>query len=417
VSKTQAVTLGGADAAGRDCCNAVTLAFLNAYASVPVSDPHCFVRWHRNLDDNTWSRSLDLLSSGRSMPQLVNDHEVAPALIAVGMEPEDAWNYAIVGCNEVGVPGRAWQCAYPRGIAINDVEVLDHVLRRQPEARTDGDALLNAYEQEVLQRTRRSIQGRIRTNARLADERPFPLTSALMQGCADAGDDYHRGMPYSDLFAAYVRGTTNATNALAALNKVVWEDREMTVEALLSAVDADDAPVMERLHRCPRWGQDDERADCWAVRLSQRRTAAMQQAASEAGLPPIVCCHVVRSLHHTDGARLGPTPDGRPGRSPVADSIGAAPGDATHGPTAMLNSVLKLNARRDYAGIYNLNVTLPGGAASSPPVLRALVEAFFADGGQELQINVLDAATLRAARQNPDLTPASWNWAPPSRTN
>lgn len=63
--------------------------------------------------------------------------------------------------------------------------------------------------------------------------------------------------------------------------------------------------------------------------------------------------------------------------------------------------MLKLDAARDYRGGCNLNLTLPRSTAT-PDRLRALVEAFFGEGGQELQINCLDAATLRAARENPE---------------
>jgi len=67
----------------------------------------------------------------------------------------------------------------------------------------------------------------------------------------------------------------------------------------------------------------------------------------------------------------------------------------------MLNSILKLDARRYYQGVYNLNLTLSSSQAS-PDVLPSLCEAFFRAGGQELQISVLDAEQLRAAKAHPE---------------
>jgi formate C-acetyltransferase len=64
--------------------------------------------------------------------------------------------------------------------------------------------------------------------------------------------------------------------------------------------------------------------------------------------------------------------------------------------------VLKLEAAQWFAGIYNLNLTLPAGPQSDINVIKALTQAFFHDGGQELQINVLDAEKLRQARKDPD---------------
>jgi formate C-acetyltransferase len=85
----------------------------------------------------------------------------------------------------------------------------------------------------------------------------------------------------------------------------------------------------------------------------------------------------------------------------VADSIGALAGTARRGPTAALTSVLKLDARRHYRGGYNLNLTLSQ-RATRAETLAALVESFFARGGQELQVNCMDAETLRAAQHCPE---------------
>lgn len=400
-SKTQTITLGGADERGADQCGAVTLAFLRAFARVPVADPHCFLRWHSGLDPRVWRETLAMLSAGRSMPLLVNDHAVVPGLMDAGIARTDAWNYCIIGCNEVGIPGRACQTACCHGLYLNDLVLLDQVLRRDPPPR-GADEAVAMFGDKVLEQARAGIVARRAWIVRKAERSPFPLTSALMHGPIAAGDDYQRAMQYPDVFAAYTRGTANAANALAAVQQRVWERREMTLTALLDRIDAGDEAVLAAMKSCPRWGCDDDRADRWAVELSGARAGALRQAAVEAGLPGILCCHVVRSLHHVDGRAMGATADGRADGTPVADSIGAAPGDAVAGPTAMLNSVLRLDARTCYAGVYNLNLTLPGGAQSAPEVLRALCEAFFGDGGQELQINVLDSRKLRLARAHPE---------------
>ena len=97
-SKTQAITICGADPRG-DVCNCVTMAFLDAFARTPISDPHLLLRWHRDIDSAVWQRALTMLSAGRSMPMLVNDHQVVPGYLEAGVATEDAWDYCIVGCN------------------------------------------------------------------------------------------------------------------------------------------------------------------------------------------------------------------------------------------------------------------------------------------------------------------------------
>jgi formate C-acetyltransferase len=64
-----------------------------------------------------------------------------------------------------------------------------------------------------------------------------------------------------------------------------------------------------------------------------------------------------------------------------------------------LRSVSTIDAVEEYPGGYNLNITLSGGTPAA--VIRGLVRTFFSEGGQEVQINCVDAALLREARARP----------------
>ena len=206
---------------------------------------------------------------------------------------------------------------------------------------------------------------------------------------------------YANVLGFYTRGTSNAVNALAAMEQEVFQGGRSTLADYIAAVDAQDPRLLGRIAEAPKWGNDDDAADRWALALNATRDRVIRNFAKRHGLPAFAVCHVVRSLHHVDGRKIGPTADGRPGAAPVGDSIGAVLGTAKEGPTAVLNSVLKLDAARWFTGIYNLNVTLPA-SQSSPEVIRWLTEPFFADGGQEIQFNVLDADQLRRAQKHPD---------------
>ncbi|MHC5059059.1 MAG: pyruvate formate lyase family protein [Planctomycetota bacterium] len=218
-SKTQAVTVGGSDEEGRDVSNAVTLAFLRGFDATPVADPHLFLRWHPALRRETWELGLDMLSRGRSMPLLVNDAQVAPALVDAGVAPRDAWDYCIIGCNELGIPGRSCQSAFSTGLGMNDLEVLDGVLRDAPERHASTEAVVAAYGRAVEARAEAGVEVRRRRTDELADGAPFPFASACCRGCVEAGDDLLRAMPYPDVYGLFVRGTANAVNALAAIEE------------------------------------------------------------------------------------------------------------------------------------------------------------------------------------------------------
>lgn len=401
-SKTQAITLGGADADGRDCANALTLAFLEGWNRVRVGDPHLFLRWHEELDEQVKQRALVLLASGSSMPLLIHDEPTAGGFSQAGVAAEDAWDYCVVGCNELGIPGRAADSATARYGTIQHLALLNRMLfDGNPERFGSMDDLLAEYERRLGENLRQSRRNGSQHLVRVMTERPMPFTSALMRGCVSQGRDFLVGMPYH--FAGhYERQIANTANALAAIEQLVFTEHVCTLAELVASLRANhaDAPLRQRLLAAPAWGTDDDRADRWALRLLTLRERVLLAIDGETGQRHLVC-HVVRSLHHLDGKHIAASADGRFAESPVADSIGAVPGRPQPPPTALLNSVAKIDAAHFYGGGYNLNLTLPAGS-SDPAYLHFLVEAFFGEGGQELQINCLDPAVLRDAQRHPE---------------
>jgi formate C-acetyltransferase len=399
-SKTQAITVGGV-AGERDACNAVTRAFLEAFDATPVADPHLFLRWHRGLDPSVWSRAVAMLSRGRSMPHLVNDHAVVPGLLDAGVSNEDAWEYCIVGCNELGIPGRCVQSGFSVGMGFDDLAVVDRAVADVAGSGASVEDVLHRYEALVEQRTRRGLcvrRERIRDHV---SRRPFPFCSACFPDCIEAGQDLLLGARYPEIYGLFIRGTANAANALAAVKSLLDPRRGTTIREIADRLAADEPGAHLALAAAPKWGNDCDDADALAVALNRRRDRALRRVAAEAGVPPFAVCHVVRSLHHLDGASIGATLDGRAAGEPVGESIGPVAGTHTAGPTALLNSVLKLDARRWFSGIYNLNLTLPAGPQARPQVVASLAETFFLGGGQELQVGVLDPDHLRQARREP----------------
>lgn len=403
-SKTQAITVGGADHQGEDRCNALTMCFLDACDRIRIGDPHLFLRWHEGMDPQVKRGAVEMLASGVSMPLLINDAPTAQGFINAGVAEEDAWEYCVIGCNELGIPGRSFESATAMAGTIQHLELLNEALVEHPDP--DGIAdmaeLLRCLEAKMSERALQMRRVGEAHRLRMAECVPTPFTSALMRGCVRRGEDMLAGMRYR-LPGVYERGLTNAANALAAVEQVVFEEGALSLSELVRAMRSDfaDASVRNRLRSAPKWGNDDERADKWALELVAMRERVLDAVDAEFGGRPHMVCHVVRSLHHLDGRRIGASADGRLAGTPVADSIGAESGTALAGPTGVLKSVLKLDAARNYRGGYNLNLTLAESDAR-PEVLLALIEAFFGEGGQELQINCLDAATLRAAQEEPE---------------
>lgn len=404
VSKTQAITVGGLNHLGEDQCNLLTRCFLEAADCVRVGDPHVFLRWHERISDDVKTQASALLAAGLSMPLLVHDEPTAQGFLNAGCIPEDAWDYCVIGCNELGIPGRSMESSTSRHGMIQHLAILNETLLEHPDPESIGtmEELLACVEARTRRRLRLARERGENHRHAIAERAPMPFTSALMNGCIACGKDFNVGMPY--LFPGlYERGLTNAANALAAIEQLVFKDGCLTLPGLLASMrsDFEDPAIREQLLSAPKWGNDDDRADVWAQALVSMRDRVLDDIDQEFSHPAHFVCHVVRSLHHTDGWGIAASPDGRLAGTPVCDSIGAQTGSAANGPTATLRSVLKLDAARFYRGGYNLNVALPG-ARTTPQTVRVLIDGFFGEGGQELQINCFDAATLREAGENPD---------------
>ncbi len=403
-SKTQAITVGGADATGKDRCNELTSCFLAAAGRLRVGDPQVFLRWHPKLPEAIKRQAAESLCSGHVMPLLIGDGPTAQGFIEAGCTPEDAWDYCVIGCNELGIPGRSCESAMALCGSVPYVRCLSETLTAHPDLDSiaDMDALLGLYEQRL-----RASLGQLRKwgeahRLRLAEECPTPFTSALMTGCIEQGKDLLVGEKYQ-LAGTYERGLTNAANALLALSELVFKERQISLSQVAEALrdDFSDEALRLLLHSRGRWGRDEETADVWALRLIELRERLLDELDVQYGRRHVVC-HVVRSLHRLDGLHLAASPDGRRAGEPLSDSIGPALGVSPAGPTGLLASVLKLDAARYYRGGYNLNLTLDG-AVASPEVVLALAEGFFTAGGQELQVQCLDPALLREAQQQPNL--------------
>jgi formate C-acetyltransferase len=407
-SKTQPITVGGVNALGEDQCNALTLAFLDAADRIRVGDPHVFLRWHENIAPDVKHRAAEMLAAGVSMPLLVNDAPTAQGFINAGVTPEDAWDYCIIGCNELGIPGRSQESATARSGNIVYIKLLNQVLLDHPDVDSlTMDALLDALEalmRETATESHNRGQARKHHVARMM---PTPFTSALMHGCIARGQDMQVGMKYH-LPGIYERGFTNAVNALAAIQQLVFDERAITSSELVQAMRDDYAghdALLAKIRHAPKWGNGDARADRWADVLVEMRERVLDAGDAEYGQGPHMQCHVIRSLHYMSGKHMAASPDGRRAGQPLADSIGAEVGTAHAGPTGVLNSVLKLDTPKNYRGGTNLNLTLPSATRNRPEMvdnLQSLVESFFAQGGQELQIASLNADVLRDAQAHPE---------------
>jgi formate C-acetyltransferase len=99
--------LGGQTRDGADATNLLSYMCLRAQADVGLTQPNLSIRIHRDSPQQFLRAASSVIGRGGGMPQVFNDEVIISGQIARGVDPDDARDYAVVGCVELSVPGKA----------------------------------------------------------------------------------------------------------------------------------------------------------------------------------------------------------------------------------------------------------------------------------------------------------------------
>jgi pyruvate-formate lyase len=268
------------------------------------------------------------------------------------------------------------------------------------------EELLEAYCRQLVHFVEIKVRGNNVIERLYARYMPAPFLSLLIDDCIANGRDYHDGgARYNTTYIQGV-GLGTVTDAMAALKYHVFDQKALTMEALLAALATDfegHEPVRQLLlNRSPKYGNDHGYADEVMVDLFEAYYRAIEGRRNTKGgtyhinLLPTTC-------HVYFGSVLGATPDGRKAWTPVSEGVSPVQGADRHGPTAVARSVAKMDHVRTGGTLLNQKFT--------PHLLRgdegldqlvSLIRTYFRLDGHHIQFNVVDAATLRAAQAKPE---------------
>jgi pyruvate-formate lyase len=412
------VCVGGVRPDGSDGTNDLTYLALEAARRSGQVAPNLSLRLHRDSPPELWAKAVEVIATGIGMPALYNDDVLVPALMRYGIPEEEARDYALNGCSQVDIQGRSHM-----GLEDGELNLLkclelalhdgfDPVGKQQlgphtgdPRTFADFEQLWQAYTAQVEHFTACLTAASNAWQQAYAETSPSLLRSLLVEDCAERGLDLKAGGPRYNHGQILTQGIANTADALMALRKLVFEERRMAMAELLAALEADlpDASVRSMLLRgAPKFGNDEEEVDALAARLVEHfyrhlATYPTWRGGSFGG-GAIVFTRAI-----TFGANVGATPDGRHAGTPLADSVGAAQGRDRQGPTALLHSVARAPQGLALCA-YVLNVKFsPATLQEHPEKVAALFRTYFQEGGQQLQVNVVDREALLAAQAQPEL--------------
>jgi len=412
--------IGGMDAQAEDVTNELSYLMLETMKRVRSPQPNFGVRLHKGSPRPFRDAVMQAAAEGIGNLQLFNDEAIIAALTNRGIPLEDARDYGIIGCVEPAVPNKSFTSSDAAlfnlplclELALNNGR--GRMLPEQlgpatgdPRGFTTIDHVIDAYRQQVEYLVGQMTEGQEGLARAHAERRPLPLASCLTDDCLARGLDLTAGGARYNFTGDQGVGTATVGDSLAAIDRLVFREKRITIGELLAALESDFAgqePLRQMLlNKAPKYGNDDDDVDRFARVAAEIYCRAVEKHPNFRGGWYSPGMYSV-TMHIVFGLMVGATPDGRRARQPLSQGISPTNGRDGNGPTAALKSAAKLNHTLVSNGLA-LNQMLSLGAAArehAPDVLGGLVEAYFDLGGQHLQWNIVDRATLIAAQQDPE---------------
>lgn len=374
--------------------------------------PMLTLRWHEGMAPALWRRALDVIGAGNTFPILYNDDVNVPALSqALKVSFEEAEQYLPLGCGEYVLDHSS--LGSPNG-TLNLLKVLDATLHGAPDAPArvaQGlrafqrfDELRDAYACEVERQVRLLVEAEAIIYRVTGAELAFPLVSLLYDDCVV------RGLPLLQGGVRYLSGTletygnTSAADSLLAIRAAVYERGLLTADELLACLDCNfvgHERERRMLHALPKFGNDDESADAMNLWVNQQVCGAISSQAEGAGLHSYLAVLINNGTSVIFGKTTAASADGRRAGEPLSNGNQPSAGNDRNGPTALLNSMAKLDPALHAGAVHNLKL---GRAlfTHNRPALDALVRGYFAAGGTQVMITVVDRGELEAALLHPE---------------
>jgi formate C-acetyltransferase len=398
------VCIGGTTPEGTQAANELTLICLEAARR--RRRPNLALRLRRDTPEAVWDAALETISTGCGLPALYSEENYVRALreAHLNLPERDLFNFAFGGCTETMIHG----CSNVGSLDhnINLPRVFEKALHAELESSMDFPTFL-ARVKDALARRIREITEEVNANqARKAQWHPQLMRSLLIDDCIDNGREYAAGGARYNWSVINVGGLGNIVDSLCAVREVVYEKKEIAPKDLLAVLKENFAgrePLRKRLEACLRFGNNDPRADGVAADISRFVFAEFLRYAPWRGGKFLPSC-LMFVTYANEGRFVGATPDGRKSGEPIADSAGAVQGRDVSGPTALIRSVTSLDMVHA-PGTLVVNIRfvkrLLKDAATREKV-KALIRSYFALGGMQIQVNVVDQAVLKEAIRCPE---------------
>lgn len=415
------VTIGGIDSNGHDACNRLTYLFLEAADGAETTQPAISFRFNKKIDETIFRRALKLTQKGLGQPAFFNDEINIPRVLANGCNDiREARDYAIEGCVESQVPGKT--DFRPVAGFINILKVLELAMHDGVDPKTGRqfgpntgtmeemdsmEKFMKAYEAQLAYIIDYHLQAYGICSALHSQICPTVFASCMVDGCIEKGRILQKdGARYSST-GTFISGVANAADSLAAIDQVVFQKKLMTLAELTQILDSNYAGREDvhqmLLNKVVHFGNDEDLVDEYCRRVVTF-CALENQAHKDSRFGQYELILLNQTYNIWQGRCVGATPDGRMDGEPLANNASPSNGMDRNGPTAVGNSIGKMDTLMVPKGVLVNHKFDPAVAKGEKglEMLETFVRGYCEAGGQHVQINVVDTATLRDAQKHPE---------------
>ncbi len=417
----QSITLSGLSPEGKDSTNELSYLFLRALDLLRLREPNVDARFHADSPQEWYEKVLGVIRSTGAAPALYNDEAVVPALVEKGATLEDARDYGVIGCVETTVQGKVY--GMTGSILFNLAQVFELALyggvhpvsRKQIGPETGSLSGFRTYDEfwralcsQIEFMAGMSVDAEILYDKAHKELHPIPLLSALIDGPMEKGKDLTGGGATYNSSGVWVVGLADVVDSLAALKKLVFEEKKISPAEMEAALKAD-FKGFEKIqamcaNRAPRYGNDDEYADDIAVEVVNVIDRAYGKHSNYRG-GPFHVGYWTMTMHTGYGRLIGALPSGRKKGRALASGATPVSGAASNGPSASLSSTAKLPPG-PLANSIACNHKIPAYLLKEPEkmkVMQDLVRGYFRKGGYQVQFVIADKSMLEKALNDPEM--------------
>lgn len=406
----QSMVLGGYDADGKSMYNELSKMCLDASLELSLIDPKINLRVNKNTPFELFESATYLTKKGLGFPQYCNDDIVVDGLVKLGYAKEDALDYVVAACWEFIIPGKG--ADVPNLNSFCFPAVINEVITKELDK-------CDTFE-ELLERVRAAIATNCEAirDCHLGKPLPrHPFASVYFDGCIEKLQDVFCGGTKYNNYGCHGTGIANAADALAAVKKVIYDDKSMSKEVLLNALKADFNGYAEErnmLKACPKMGNNDDYVDSLATYIMRAFCDNMNGKPNgiggiwRAGTGSAQCY-----LRDTDCT----TADGRKSGTPYSSSFSPSLDVKTDGLLSVLQSFTKF----DLTDIINggpLTIEIHDTVLRNDVGIKKvamLVQKYIELGGHQLQLNSVNRDRLIDAQRHPEKYPnlivRVWGWS------